>query len=178
MSDPAVLFALLAGLVGGACLLALLRRKDPHADASVLRAERERLATELQGEREAARSQATEHGRLNGRLGALETELSARIEEIARLERNASEQQQRREQDSARERLAATAHAESEAALAQFKLHCAALELDVAATGTVVAVEVDPAIVELHRDRVGHQRIGDHGRVSTLVPVAVARRHP
>ena len=133
MSDPAVLFALLAGLVGGACLLALLRRKDPHADASVLRSERERLAMELQGEREATRSQATEQGRLNGRLGALETELSARIEDIARLERNASEQQQRREQDSARERLAATAHAESEAALAQFKLHCAALELDVAA---------------------------------------------
>lgn len=70
---------LLAVAVAIALLLLLLRRLgQPTAagEVAALRAERDRLAAELQTERDTARVQSAEVGRLNGRLGALESELA------------------------------------------------------------------------------------------------------
>ncbi len=70
---------LLAVAVAIALLLLLLRRLGqpaPLGEVTALRCERDRLAIELQAEREGARVQSAEVGRLNGRLGALEAELA------------------------------------------------------------------------------------------------------
>lgn len=133
MTDAIVVLALFAGVVAGALLLPLLRRKASLGDPSALQSERDRLLAEIHGEREAARAQATEVGRLNGRLGAVESELADRNEQLVRLERAVAEQQQRREQESARERLASNALVECEAMLGQLKRHAAALDVEVVA---------------------------------------------
>lgn len=70
---------LLAVAVAIALLLLLLWRFGRPADngeLTALRSERDRLAAELQAERDAARAQSVEVGRLNGLLGALESELA------------------------------------------------------------------------------------------------------
>ncbi len=89
MPEPSLLLIILlvAVIVAIALLALLLRRPGQAANAGevALRAERDRLGTELQSEREALRAQSVETGRLNGRLGALETELATRGEVVTNL---------------------------------------------------------------------------------------------
>jgi len=87
---------LVALLVAIGLLVVLLRRQGAapaDADAPALRAERDRLADELRGEREALRVQLAETGRLNGRLGALEAEWTERGQLIERLQAASAQQQ-------------------------------------------------------------------------------------
>ena len=77
MNIQTLLILLFAAIVVVAVLLViLLRRQGLHGETPELvslREERDRLAAELRAEREAMRGQATEDGRVRGRLEALET---------------------------------------------------------------------------------------------------------
>lgn len=126
---------LLAVTVAIVLLLLLLRRTGQPAnlgEVAALRAERERAATELQAERDTARAQSAEGGRLNGRLGALESELATRVELVARLEKALREEQARVEGESVSARTATAALAERDATITQMRKHAAALDIDVA----------------------------------------------
>lgn len=118
MATNTVLFILLFAVLGAIGLLVLLLRRTAGSAS----------AAELALERETARMQALETGRLNGRLGALESELATRVELVARLEKNVCEQQLRAEDESVRARTTAIALAEREATLAQWQAHTVALE--------------------------------------------------
>lgn len=132
MTTNALLFILLVAVLGAIGMLFMLLRRAAgsgnSAAAAALRDERDRLAAELSCERELARTQAVESGRLNGRLGALESELATRVELVARLEQGVAEQQLRAENESVRARTTAMTLADREAALAQWQARTASLE--------------------------------------------------
>lgn len=113
---------LVAVFVAIVLLLLLLRRAGNPAGHS---AERNRLAAELQTERDALRVQSTETGRLNGRLGELESL-------VARLEQARAEQQLRAEDESVNARSAGAALADRDATIAHLHTRTAALEADAA----------------------------------------------
>ena len=84
-----LILLLAATVVVGVLLLVLLRRQGSQGGSAVavsLREERDRLADELRTERNAAREQASEGGRLHGRLDALESALVERDHLVERLE--------------------------------------------------------------------------------------------
>jgi len=113
----------------------LLRRLARPADAgelTALRAERDRVVAELQSERDAARIQSAEAGRLNGRLGALESELESRTDAIARLQSISTDQHARIERESANARSALSALAERDGTVSQMRASAAALSAEVA----------------------------------------------
>lgn len=86
-----LLFSLFVAIAVVAVLLVvLLRRQRPQQDSAglvSLREERDRLAAELRAEREVMRGQATEDGRVRGRLEALET-ARAELQEALDAERD------------------------------------------------------------------------------------------
>lgn len=113
----------------------LLRRLARPADAgelTALRGERDRVVAELQAERDAARAQSAEVGRLNGRLGALESELDTRTAVIARLQSASTDQQARIELESINARSAVSALAERDGTISQMQARAATLEAEVA----------------------------------------------
>lgn len=104
-SQPLMIVLLVAVVVAIVLLAIVLRRVAQPAnpgEVAALRGERDRLASELQSERELARAQSAESGRLNGRLGALESELATRLQHIARLDAALQEQHARAQTDSDR----------------------------------------------------------------------------
>lgn len=132
MTTNTLLFILLLAVLGAIGLLVMLLRRaagaSGSAEAVAIRAERERLAAELSRERETSRMQSIETGRLNGRLGALESELAARVERVARLEAGVAEQQLRAENESVRANTLAVTLADREATLSQWQARAVALE--------------------------------------------------
>ncbi len=129
MESQTLLIVLLLAVAVAIVLLALLLRRlgQPAnlGEIAAVRAERDRVATELQAERDASRVQSTEVGRLNGRLGALEAELETRVEHVARLDKTSLEQQARAEGESNRLReqlsLLQAEHAQATANLVHSK---------------------------------------------------------
>ncbi|KIQ96203.1 DNA recombination protein RmuC [Lysobacter sp. A03] len=84
-----LILLLVAILVVAGLLVVVLRRQDSRGQSAglgSLREERDRLGDELRAERETARGQASESGRLHGRVGALEDALVERDQVIDRLE--------------------------------------------------------------------------------------------
>lgn len=156
MPEILLLSVVLAALVIAiALLIGLLHKMQRGADpatASAALAERDRLLAELQIERDANRIQLTEAGRVNGRLGALESELAARNEQIRLLEAARAQQQERNEDESVRSRTAAAAVAEREATIAQLQARTRALEAEIAKLreqGEILQVEHAQATANL-----------------------------
>ncbi len=154
--DTNALLMLLAGLlllVVGLLVVLLLKRP---ANAPGGEAERERLCAELEREREAARLQTAEAGRLNGRLGALETELANRCTDSVRLEQLVAEHQARAEQCSVASQGARAALLQREATLAEVQKRRDDLEAEAAALNAKLSV-----LGKEHSDAVAHLRHAD-----------------
>lgn len=139
-------------------LVVLLLRQGTRnpIETATLRAERERLVNELQGEREAGRIQAADVGRLTGRLGALEAELAGRATEVTRVEQLATEHQRRAEAESIASRTASAALVQREATLAEVQGRNGALEADVARLQERLSV-----LEKEHSDAVAHLKHAD-----------------
>ena len=131
--DTNSLLMLLAGLVLAAIalLIGLLWRqgqRNPELTASI--GERERIAAELQTERDAGRLQAAEVGHLRGRLGAVEAELANRIVETGRYEQLVAEHQQRAESAGVASGAAAAQLLQRETTLAETLARNSSLEAE------------------------------------------------
>lgn len=152
-----MLLAALVLLAVGLLVTLLLKRSgaDPGWEA-----ERERLCAELEREREAARLQTAEAGRLNGRLGALEAELANRCTDSARLEQLVSEHQARAEQCSVTSQGANATLLQREATLAEVQKRKEQLEAEVTELGARLAV-----LGKEHSDAVAHLRHADAANV-------------
>jgi DNA recombination protein RmuC len=151
--DTNVLLLLLAGLlmlVVGLQVMLLLKR--PHS-APGWEAERDRLCAEIEREREAARAQIAEAGRLNGRLGALESELANRCADSARLEQLVAEHQRRAEDCSIASQRAGAALLQREATLTEVHKRKDHLEAEVAALNEKLS-----ALGKEHADAMAHLR--------------------
>lgn len=117
-SSPIVLAIIFVLLVVTALLVLLLLRR-PSQSSPQDAGDRARLLNELQTERDIAREQAAESGRLQGRLGALEAELAAHAEQRRVYSEQLSELQARMESERIELRTAANALTERESTLAQ-----------------------------------------------------------
>ncbi len=154
--DTNALLMLLAGLLllVVVLLVVLLLRRPANAPGAEV--ERERLSTELASEREAARLQTAEAGRLNGRLGALETELANRCTDSARLELLVADHQARAEQCSVASQGASAALVQREATLAEVQKRRDDLQAEVATLNAKLSV-----LGKEHSDAVAHLRHAD-----------------
>jgi DNA recombination protein RmuC len=137
MTESSLLLAALAVLlVAGMALVAVFLRRATQAttpsDTAGVQAERARLVADLERERENSRTQAMEIGRMNGRLGALEVQLSSSIEQVSKLEAARAQHQQRSEDDNVQSRTSAAALADRESTIAQLRERIAALETETA----------------------------------------------
>ncbi|MFL6592069.1 MAG: DNA recombination protein RmuC [Luteimonas sp.] len=111
----------------GIAILGLLFRRPRAVGPSE---ELQRVSAELLLERESVRVQATEIGRLNGRLGALESELVSREDKLVRFEAQQLDLQQRVEKERHDGQAASIALAEREVGLKQAQTRTAALEAE------------------------------------------------
>lgn len=154
--DTNALLMLLAGLLLlVVVLLVVLLLRRPANDTGA-EAERERLSTELAREREAARLQTAEAGRLNGRLGALESELANRCADSVRLEQLVAEHQARAEQCSVASQSAGAALLQRETTLAEVQKRRDDLQAEVDALNAKLSV-----LGKEHSDAVAHLRHAD-----------------
>ncbi len=112
-----------------------------------MRAERDGLAEELRAERDAARDQASESGRLHGRLDALEATIAERDQSVERLELMRSGLQEALESERLSARSAAQSLREREQALA------AALEREAKREGELAALR--DKYRDLHSEHAG-----------------------
>ncbi len=122
-----LLFATLVAII---LLSLLLRRLGSRSskEAPAVSSERDRLLAELLTERDVVRAQGAEIGRLNGRLGALESELLHRTELADRLGKTNVQQQQRTIDDSVELRTAAAALADRDATIFQMQSRFSSVE--------------------------------------------------
>ncbi|MHC9083799.1 DNA recombination protein RmuC [Luteimonas sp. RIT-PG2_3] len=133
MDTPSLLLLVVAALAALAViLLVVLLLRRPVAAVQADAGERTRLLAELQSERDAARDQAAESGRLQGRLGALEAELSAHAAQRARDAAQLTELQQRLDSDRVELRTATHALADRESALLQAREQIATADAELA----------------------------------------------
>ena len=127
MDTQSLLLVLAVAVVVAIALLMVLVRRGGEGAG-----ERGRLASELQAEREAARLQAAEAGRLQGRLGALEAELAAATSHRERLEATLAGHQSSLEAERLSVRSAAAALTDRESTLEHVRRQAGALEAEVA----------------------------------------------
>ena len=116
--DNQTLLLILLGLAAIAVVvlsILLLRAAAHRAAAAVVGEERDRLAQQLQAERDAARTQAAQANQLSGQLGALREELQGRDAAIQRAEAALAEQQRRAEEANVAARDASARLTQSEA---------------------------------------------------------------
>lgn len=133
MDTPSLLLLVVAALAALAViLLVVLLLRRPVAAVQADAGERTRLLAELQSERDAARDQAAESGRLQGRLGALEAELSAHAAQRVRDAGQLTELQQRLDSDRVELRTATHALADRESALLQAREQIATADAELA----------------------------------------------
>lgn len=128
-----LLVLLVAAAIAIVLLALLLHRQGSPVESTrtaSLREERDRLDGELRAERDAYRDQSLETGRLNGRLGALETALGERDRLIERLEADRSQLQADAEAERLGARAAAQSLQEREQALARMGERETALEAE------------------------------------------------
>lgn len=129
MQTQSLLLVLIAAVIVAIVLLALLLRRGAGSGPG---AEAARLSVELQAERDAARAQSGETGRLQGRLGALEAELAAAAAARERLDQAFAAQQASLEAERVAGRSAAASLADRESALEVGRQRSRALEDEVA----------------------------------------------
>lgn len=121
---------LVATLVAIILLVLLLRR--PAGGTQHAAIERERLVAAAQAERDAARTQVAECGRLQGRLGALESELAALGQQRSRDVDAVADLRQRLETERIELRTSTNALIERESALAQANERIGRLDVELA----------------------------------------------
>lgn len=137
MDIQILLILLLAAVVGvGVLLVVLLRRQHPQEvdpELLSLREERDRVANELRFERDAARDQASESGRLDGRLDVLESVIAERDQSVERLEATRAGLQEALESERLSARSAGQSLQERDQALADVRERERGLAVELAA---------------------------------------------